>query len=431
MDRLAFLLEPDGVRLHWPTNPTNVRTASDEGSELAPDNTADEPENRRGPDPLPLRSGDWNRVELALDGDTVTLSLNSQRIYERKLEVDNTRQFALFHYKTLTAARVRNVILRGQWPRTLSVDLLAPARDDALTDADRRAGHAMIGEAVFSLGADDLLRATSRLDPAPRFAALADWVLPSADHPVFRITGVFTGGDIRSPAIELVATASEAGKLDELETRVIGAKPKGNGNANERGRLALLGLIQVARRDDPGAKATLDRLKTLLPGLDRAGGEWVHWPELALSSRAIGRAALRPLCVALLDVMTDQAEKRSGGAFWDDPVKGLRLHARNLDLREADPSAKPFGTGPDAPGWSPVSHSRGEMLGWREPPTHWTASNGGFTYQSGCAPPLPLHEHSAAGRLPGRLRVDNLFEADDPALLCRLGRRPDTRPRGG
>ena len=60
---------------------------------------------------------------------------------------------------------------------------------------------------------------------------LADWVLPSPDHPIVRLEGDFTpsypvgpagdpGGALRAPAIELVRVAKELGKLDELAARV-------------------------------------------------------------------------------------------------------------------------------------------------------------------------------------------------------------------
>jgi Tol biopolymer transport system component len=40
-------------------------------------------------------------------------------IYERVLETTNRRTFGLFYFSDLTEARVRNVVMRGDWPRTL------------------------------------------------------------------------------------------------------------------------------------------------------------------------------------------------------------------------------------------------------------------------------------------------------------------------
>jgi hypothetical protein len=113
LDRLALLLDPPGIRIHWITDGRYDATP------LAPDNVTDEPGNRRGPQPLPLRPNAWNQVALTVKGDDVLLSLNGQLVYERRLESTNQRTFGLFHFADQTEARVRNVVWRGTWPRQL------------------------------------------------------------------------------------------------------------------------------------------------------------------------------------------------------------------------------------------------------------------------------------------------------------------------
>nr|MBC8357152.1 DUF1583 domain-containing protein [Planctomycetota bacterium] len=113
LDRLAFMLQSDGVRVHWVTDDQFDRT------ELTPDNLFDEPDNRRGPQALPLKQNDWNQLQLSLAGDTVQLKLNDTLVYERQLEPTNQRTFGLFHYADRTEALVRNVVWRGDWPREL------------------------------------------------------------------------------------------------------------------------------------------------------------------------------------------------------------------------------------------------------------------------------------------------------------------------
>jgi hypothetical protein len=123
LDRLAFLLEPDGVRIHRLTDAQYERTG------LSADNVVVEPENRRGPASLPLKAREWNRLALRLSGDRVALRLNDQLIYERALEATNQRSFGLFHYADEAEVRVRKVVYRGEWPRTLPDPLLS--RQDA------------------------------------------------------------------------------------------------------------------------------------------------------------------------------------------------------------------------------------------------------------------------------------------------------------
>lgn len=113
LDRLAFLLEPDGVKIHWITDRRNERFLLD------PANVIDELENRRGPAQLPLQNEAWNRLRLDVTGDSVQLVLNGQAIYQRTLEESNQRTFGLFHYADRTEARVRNVLWRGDWPKQL------------------------------------------------------------------------------------------------------------------------------------------------------------------------------------------------------------------------------------------------------------------------------------------------------------------------
>jgi hypothetical protein len=110
LDRLVFLLAPDGIQIHRLTDGAYERTG------LAPDNRTAEPEHRRGPARLPLQERAWNRLKLALAGEVVTLWLNGVEVYCRPLESGNRRVFGLFHYVDQTEVRVREVHYRGRWP---------------------------------------------------------------------------------------------------------------------------------------------------------------------------------------------------------------------------------------------------------------------------------------------------------------------------
>ena len=113
LDRLCFLLGEGGVRIHWLTDGKFERTG------LAPDNTLEEPQNRRDSGTLPLRAGRWNHMRLAVAGDVVTIALNKQLVYQRRLEPNNERTFGLFHYADRSELRVRKVTWTGAWPKEL------------------------------------------------------------------------------------------------------------------------------------------------------------------------------------------------------------------------------------------------------------------------------------------------------------------------
>jgi hypothetical protein len=125
LGQLGFLLEPGGVRLHWLGN-----FPFDEALGIKKDNTVDEPSCRRGPAELPLKANAWNQAELSLQANRALVKLNGVLIYERPLEATAGHAFGLFHYQDRTAARVRNVVLTGDWPQNLSEaqrrNLLAP-----------------------------------------------------------------------------------------------------------------------------------------------------------------------------------------------------------------------------------------------------------------------------------------------------------------
>jgi hypothetical protein len=408
LDRLAFLLEPGGVRLHWMT------TGTADASGLPADNVADEPDARRGPKALPLKSGDWNTLKVAITGDIASLELNGQPICERRLEVDNSRQFGLFHDKERTSARVRNVVLKGRWPEQLSTQdrdkLVFKPDSQKGTEAERRARHAAIGESLFCRQAGEILATARKLKPNESYAMLADWVLPSADHPVFRLPGAFAptdsirlpadessangsgksgvastqarrqiGGTFEAPVLELVDTAAKLGKLDELSSRVASATAEGE--ANERGKLALETLIRIARDDDAAAEKSLEKLGVLVAKLGPGEPSWARWPEPIACARAIERSKLLKPALALLEPVITQAQTKSPMSTWERHVKNLR--SRALVLSETGGSSRPFGADPDAAPWARVTHPRAETRGKGEPTPHWTFRDGQFNHFPG------------------------------------------------
>ena len=131
LDRLVFLINPDGVKIHWLTDEKYDFTA------VPPDNAINEPQNRRGPESLPLKPGEWNRAKLSITGDTASLELNGVLVYERKLEATNQRTFGLFHYADRSELLVRNPVMRGDWPKTLPPAHEQELSDKALHDVER------------------------------------------------------------------------------------------------------------------------------------------------------------------------------------------------------------------------------------------------------------------------------------------------------
>lgn len=112
LGRRTFLLEPEGVRQHWITDAQFDRTS------LSPDNSFPL-DGAEQTEPLPLKPDDWNSLRLSITGETVRLELNGKEIVETPLHETNSRHFGLFHFSEQSEVRVRNVVLRGDWPKTL------------------------------------------------------------------------------------------------------------------------------------------------------------------------------------------------------------------------------------------------------------------------------------------------------------------------
>ncbi|MCA9048161.1 MAG: DUF1583 domain-containing protein [Planctomycetaceae bacterium] len=111
LGRHAFLLTPEGIRLHQLTN------AQYETSDLRSDNQRP---ISGAADRLELREKDWNRIRLSLTGDQLTISVNDTDVAAVTVEEpENERQFGLFRYSNRTQCRVRKIVYRGDWPKTL------------------------------------------------------------------------------------------------------------------------------------------------------------------------------------------------------------------------------------------------------------------------------------------------------------------------
>ena len=122
LDRLCFLMDPKGIKVHWLTDGIFDCT------ELSPDNETVEVAKRRGPKSLPLIANAWNRASVTLNGDVINIVLNDQLVYQRTLESTNQRHFGFFYFSDQSELLVRNVQWTGKWPRELM-----PVQDQELS----------------------------------------------------------------------------------------------------------------------------------------------------------------------------------------------------------------------------------------------------------------------------------------------------------
>ncbi len=407
LDRLAFLLEPDGVKLHWITD------GAYEWSGLKSDNVVDEPGVRRGPDRLPLKPREWNQARVAIEGNTAVIVVNGVEVARRPLEPENSRQFGLFHFRDRSAAQIRNVVLTGNWPKTLPSDLMAREPSAKTNPAESVVCHELVGEEVLSESASFVLKSARAMPDSKRYDYLREWVLPRDDKPDFRLavsytptgaappvasvasnprdnssdTRVSTGGALECPVMELVATAQRLGKLDELLLLV-----ERNPSSDERvvrERVALCALIHMAQDRDDAARDDLQKLLALVRARPKDNSPvWQRAPEQVAQWASLGRPALRKvsddLIAAQIQDWSDLAGKSTAIANRD--LWGLHLlhAARRSELLATPPDRR---TELDAatrlPLWSRVEHATAASRGSGCPTPRWRLENGILRHEQG------------------------------------------------
>jgi len=301
LGRVAFLLHPDGVRIRWLTESAWDWTG------LAADNAITEPLNRRGPRPLSLHVNEWNRVTIARAKGTVTLSLADVVVYQRPIDWTGDQCFGLNRHGSINEAKIRNVVMSGDWPQTLPPEFL----DDPLAVdgesrnvTDRHALNRLFQEESLAENLVAVRRQALTMPVARRFEFLSRWILPGPDHPGFRVAGDFTptrpappaqepgivhpelGAQIISPVFDWIDAARELGRLAECRQRVE-AIADSDDELQKRSKVALLLLISLEQKAPVADESSWEKLFGLLKNETNVEGE-NYWPEVLVASRRVG-----------------------------------------------------------------------------------------------------------------------------------------------
>ncbi len=409
--RMAFLLEPEGVALHWMTDGDVDATG------LAPDNRAVVAEEQRGP--VPLTPDEWNQVELYRTAGVVAIAVNSVVVYEHVLDEANDGLFGLFHDRTETEARVRNVVLTGDWPERVPeewLDDLAAPSDLDRSMADARVIGSVIDERYAAQNAYYIYQHAVQLPVEDRYAFLHEWVLPGRTHSLIRMYADATpthpppvaiddnpidaaqleaalavrsrrievGGNLVSPAEELVSAAAELGRLDELFTEVEAAPLYAQYHA--RGRLALLAMIRMAQGRAEEARPYLVELYALCQSLDNFA-QHIRWADVIAANRGVEHDETRDLAIELMNlIVTAQLQNgKPGEGIFDSQVR--RIRSRGWLLREGISPAEIGDTGLQQ--WTSVSHTQAGQRGEGFAISHWEGAPGELRHLQG-------HETDAA-----------------------------------
>lgn len=130
LDRLCFVMTPNGIGVHTLTDQFYDSTGADPmGLDF------DKPTSTSAP---PLINDAWNRMQLQIQGETLHLTVNGTAVFSTQIPSGNDRTFGLFHYADQTAAKVRNVVWHGGWQRELPTDQTQPLRNITVEKLNQR-----------------------------------------------------------------------------------------------------------------------------------------------------------------------------------------------------------------------------------------------------------------------------------------------------
>lgn len=235
--------------------------------------------------------------------------------------------------------------------------------------SDERALNQIFGDRFVALNVREARKHAASLPPAASFDFLREWLLPSESHNSIRLSAEFipndsllahSGGTLVSPAFDLVATADQLNRLDELQ-RLIEAT-RFNEEIEQRNRLALLLLVHVQRGDIEKALTVFDDLQTrveakVYPELHE------RWPETLVLWKAAEVPELHSAIAPLLNrIHNSQARAGvcAGPDVWDRHISALAAIV-NESLDRANRTGQTSRSNHSIPSvelqnWIPVSH---------------------------------------------------------------------------
>lgn len=243
----------------------------------------------------------------------------------------------------------------------------------------------------------EIHRRALTMPPEQRFEFLMNWVLPGDDHETFRLaidfspthpappvrgplderrivaaarTGasrVQTGGELVAPALDLIHLAAQLRRLPEIRKQIQASTPRGE--IQQRCRLTLLGLVDVALEDFDRAFVSLDELFDRVMASTRPDFR-DRWPETLAVHECLQHDQTRDAATETLHRML-QSQVRVGVAngptAWDRWVAASAGHVHSLNFSGSQVALQ---------NWAPASRTDIWSRGLGMPTAAWVLSRG-------------------------------------------------------
>jgi hypothetical protein len=330
--------------------------------------------------------------------------VNGEAVFTGPVQDIRSHYFGFVHFREQTAARVRNVVLTGNWPKTVApADVAFATAPTSPTIA--RVRRELIGEGYFEGDVKDVLASVAKKSPAERYEALAAWVLPSETRPRIQLATitvpqdvlgvvdqanqpagerVLLGNKIDAPALQLVAAAKAAGKLDDLISRIDKASVPTPTETFRNAKVALMVAVRVAQEKADEANVLLKSMlevATKLP-LNAEGKtrQPTYFAALAAAEQKSTAAAALAIAQALNQNLEESMNKNQpfdGRDNWMRPYRAVRVRAEltlNGSPRRSDPGLRHWGAVSDINSWT-------RSQGFDAPV--WTVRDGAFLHLPG------------------------------------------------
>lgn len=252
LERVAIVLSEGSAALNWVPVSADDRNLFPVGHNVEVYQSHDKP----------LLNSGWNAGRVEMKGTQAEVFINEQRVavlptasftanpLPNPLSASRSGiQFGLFHYVHQTKAHVRNVVLSGPWPESLSPEEFAAIMSGYRDAAERPLEFSewlqeSFGEAPFELSVEHFTMSVASLPEAERFGVLKSWVMPDQKSPRWRLFGAPgvranrvvpnkevvdtfygrrpNGPALTAPVILLLGLAEQTGQLtalrDEIQT---------------------------------------------------------------------------------------------------------------------------------------------------------------------------------------------------------------------
>ena len=302
LGKIAFRLTSGGVRTHWIASSKMEQALLGTNFEYPVDDS-----NAKRAKSLGLKSSEWNRIDVSIEGNLLKIVVNDKEVYQRTVDDIADRRFGFFRLKR-EEVRIRNVSLTGNWPATVAEAFPNPLFHTTrpLSIVDRKLMDQLAPSEVHAMEASEVVRRARSMDEQESFKYLADWVLPndlqeSAHQRIrlhFNYATVYEQTSsiddqlerILCPAIELVRIAGRVGELGSLRERLNAIEA--NRSVDVRARTAMQTMLEIeADAAKPARQLIATMHKELGEGLPIRMSRIDRVPELLVAIQA-GRSRM-------------------------------------------------------------------------------------------------------------------------------------------